>query len=332
MNERGQRPVPNPQGKTPAPRRAEPRTRASRFSIWRGTIGLLFVAWLSMHVGCAQFGSQPRTTSAEDAQPADGGIAARTTEAIGRTRGKAGEFLGSIEPTGLLSTAQHLEEAAKHQAAAVESYSTKLEQMDVERLNETIATLGDTSTTLRERLAAIAPDDVDATFANLRSAAENLNRQLSQADITRTTNSAISLAETADAKLKALDPHRVNDVLIDSQKTIAQLQQAIEKLSQRVDTTGDDTTALLASTRETLASLPVDELRATLTELTATTRALRESTGQVPAVTANVLSITESLKFVVWAFLGLTALAAACLIVWLVQKLTARRQRPDTRD
>ena len=210
-----------------------------------------------------------------------------------RVASGAGEVVSAVDPTGTVRRNVEI-------GAASAALQARLDEVDIESLNSTVACLGDLAYTLRERVDSLGPEVTEMVSAELRVAQlEELSQSLQ------------ALAAESSEQLSKLDVDAVNKLIADAQAQVTEIDmdkanQLVEEfgaLQPQLDEVLRKTAAALDQIERAAAVLPVAETEATLQAVRQSAVGLRRS--------------TRGLSVTVWLANALLVMLCVCSVVWL---------------
>lgn len=217
-----------------------------------------------------------------------------------RSNGAASHLGKQMDITGTLQRNEDIGNAA-------EAVRQRVEQVDVDLLNETLAEIGVLLREIRVRVIAV-PEDVGKQWGDAFDAARvaSLSQHLHE------------LTEQADAKLAAIDPTLINGAAAELRDAASRMSAKIETLdvaaaNKLIDAAG----ALAPGLQESIA-----QTRALVVEIRKTVKALpvtqtENSLAQIEHAGAAVAPTLRRLVTIAWFVLVGLAVALTCLILAL---------------
>ena len=246
---------------------------------------------------------------------------AQGAEKVVDTSGEAArDLVRKIDVTGATDEAARRGELWK-------TAQTRLEELDVEQLNATVAQLQQLAIDVRLNVEQLQPEAIAQLGTDLTASASAVREQLQAAPVHETVTRVLDVAETIDAKLKVLELERLNELLADAQTGVAELRAAVTRLNERLTQNLDQTQTVLTGVSGRLDDLPVEQLQGTLTQAQQTLAALNAQLATLPELQSET---QHALRGVAWVFtwasvaLGAIALCALCGAVYLIRRALSR--------
>jgi len=233
-------------------------------------------------------------------------------DTVGTSGAKAREFLGDIEPTGVVA-------ATGEQESTWAAIRRRVEELDIEGFNRAVAELQSAVAHVSRRLEALPPERFETAGTDFAASITALRRQLEEAALDEAVHSVRQLALTFDAKVQQLDADRINAAISEWETTARQLRETIARLDPRVETALVDSAALAAGSRERIDAVPTDEFRDTMRKLNHAVDNIDRTVATLPATAERLDAALRSARTTFRVATGVGIAAGLAVLLWLVR-------------
>jgi hypothetical protein len=226
---------------------------------------------------------------------------------------RARNLIGVIEPTGAVRE-------TNLRAETWEAATERLEQIDIEQFNATVARVAELAEVITERINAIDPQQVTATSEDLSATVAALEKKIDDAPLDEATLAVLELAETFDAKTKVLEIERFNLLLAEVKETLLSIKGVVRRVDEHTTQASEGVQDVLGEVKQKLDELPIDEATASLSRAERTLEEVQQTSSQLPQLGEDVSATLATARLALKVLIALLILLGFATTLWIVRQ------------
>jgi hypothetical protein len=226
----------------------------------------------------------------------------------------ARNILGRADPTGVVEMNQSIKDAAT-------SVRERVNEVDVAALQACIAELGELIDSVRIRIDALAPNDIETLSLELTASLGAVRAQLDRVRLSDAIDSIIALTRQIEAEINTLDLEALNGLLAEARDTMAVIQGRVEPIVTSLNATIETARTQIDEVGRKADSLPFADIAAAGADIRKAAASIREVAEGLPRVEGELHRVLATARTTLWITAGAVTMAGLGALLRLTRML-----------